>query len=379
MYVLGLMSGTSADGVDASLVEFTGNPDRPKWKLINSTYINYPSELKQAIVDFGQGSQLTSAAFLELSESITEFYALAAKDCDPSGLAPIAGCHGQTVFHRPPNQLKRGVSLQMLNAPLLAIILNRDVVFDFRSKDLALGGHGAPLVPLLDAALLGRTSSWRGVLNLGGIANISLIPPNCGPDKHANVLGWDIGPGNSLIDLAVQKITNGKLNFDCNGLLALGGSPDIDAIKKWLQEPFFNEIPPKSTGRELFGRKDLERRLNEMGCEDIKDKISTLTVFTAALISQDLDNLYQRKRIKPIELVVSGGGSKNPALLQEIISRCRGMKVFTSKEVGIPVQARESLTFALLAWWNLLNKTGSTFNTTGLSKPIVLGVKVTPN
>ncbi|KGG13295.1 MULTISPECIES: anhydro-N-acetylmuramic acid kinase [Prochlorococcus] len=379
MYVLGLMSGTSADGVDASLVEFKGNPYRPKWRLVNSTYTPYSLNLREEIINCGQGLKLNSQRWLELAESITEFHALAARTCDPKGKAVIVGGHGQTVFHRPPCSSKRGASLQLLQAPLLATLLHKPVIYDFRAKDLALGGEGAPLVPLADKALLGRGLGWRGVLNIGGIANISLIPPRFGPDRDFPVLGWDCGPGNTLIDLAVQTVCRGKLTFDCNGLIASKGSPDLYLIEKWLEEPFFKKIPPKSTGRETFGLEDLDRRLTEMSQMTSNDLIATLTVFSACVIAQDLRSLYNTKSILPIELFVAGGGAKNPFLMREIASRCHGIKVQTIDLIGIPVVAREAIAFALLAWWNVLNTPGSSSLTTGVSRPVVLGTKATPN
>ncbi len=378
MYVLGLMSGTSADGVDAALVHFSGNPNRPKWKLVNSISHEYPSDLRAAILDCGQGSALNSQEWLELAEAITEFHAHAALACDPKGDALIVGCHGQTVFHKPPKTGIRGASLQILQGPLLATLLNKLVVYDFRAKDLALGGQGAPLAPLLDAALIGRCLGWRAILNLGGIANISLIPPKVGSEKNSSVLGWDCGPANSLIDLAVQNHSDGEYNCDQDGLFAFNGVPNFQAINRWLEEPFFQTPPPKSTGREQFGRFDLDQRLKEIQPIAFNDLVSTLTVFSACVIAQDLDNLYQSKLIKPLELLIAGGGAKNPALFQEIVVRCRGIRVASITEIGLPSQYREAVSFALLAWWHILNKPGSSKAITGVSRPVILGTKATP-
>ena len=142
----------------------------------------------------------------------------------------------------------RGASLQLLQAPLMAQLLNRPVIHDFRSADLAVGGHGAPLAPALDAAIFGRLGGWRGVLNLGGIANISLIPPRCGFDRFSSVIGWDCGPANTFIDFAVQKISKGQLSFDQDGLIAARGSPDEGRIELWLKATFFQLLPQKSNG-----------------------------------------------------------------------------------------------------------------------------------
>jgi anhydro-N-acetylmuramic acid kinase len=217
MKVLGLMSGTSADGIDAVLVEFGGRPARPRWRILASCAHPYPAPLRAQLVELGQGKACTAAQLLDLAEAVTEAQALAARACDPRSEAVLVGCHGQTVWHRPPAGGQRGASWQLLQGPLLAGLLERPVVFDFRSADLALGGEGAPLVPATDEALLGRTGGWRAVLNLGGIANLTLLPPACGPERHRPVLGWDCGPANTLIDLAVERFSEGRQRYDAAG------------------------------------------------------------------------------------------------------------------------------------------------------------------
>ena len=224
MRVLGLMSGTSVDGIDGILVDFKGNPSRPKWKIINTVSFEYPSSTRQKILQIAQGLKINSKDWLELAEEITELNACAARKCDPFSTAEVVGCHGQTLFHRSADRSKRGGSLQILLGPLLANILDQCVIHDFRSKDIASGGQGAPLVALVDEALVGRIGGWRGVLNLGGIANLTIIPPRNGIDKNCECLGWDCGPANSLIDLAIQENADSYLLFDKNGSLASQGS-----------------------------------------------------------------------------------------------------------------------------------------------------------
>jgi anhydro-N-acetylmuramic acid kinase len=223
MLCLGLMSGTSADGVDAVLADFRGRAERPDWQLIRHQHCPYPEGLQQQLVAAGQGTPLTAGAWLELAEAITEAQATAARACDPDGRAALVGCHGQTLWHRPPANGRRGASWQVLQGPLLARLLERPVVYDFRAADLALGGQGAPLVPRADAALLGAIDGWRALLNLGGIANLTLIPPRCGPDRNAPVRGWDCGPANTLIDLAMQRFSEGRIRFDQDGRTAAAG------------------------------------------------------------------------------------------------------------------------------------------------------------
>jgi len=377
MWVLGLMSGTSADGVDAVLARFRGSPRRPRWQVVHSTSVPYPDDLRDRLIRCGQGRPLAAAALLDLVEELTEIQAQAARACDPRGLAEVAGCHGQTLWHRPPEPGRRGASWQALMGPLLAERLQCPVVFDFRAADLALGGHGAPLVPATDAALLGGIGGWRAVLNLGGIANLTLIPPSQGPDRHAPVRGWDCGPANTLIDLAVHQFSEGRLRFDEAGRWAREGRIAEEVIAHWLQEPYLRQSPPKSTGRECFGAEDLRQRLAALRAWQSRftpaDALATLTAFSAAAVAQDL-----RRGPPPLELLVAGGGTRNGFLLEQLRQRCRGMVVRPLAELGIGDLEREALAFALLAWWHVLGHPGSLPAVTGASGAAVLGVRATP-
>ena len=383
MRVLGLMSGTSADGVDAVLVDLSGSAEHPHWTLLRSASLDYPASTRQLILAVGQGEAKTASTLLNLSETITKIQAAAARQCDPEGQAQLVGCHGQTLWHRPPEDaetgaLQPGASWQMLQAPLLAQLLKRPVIFDFRAADLALGGQGAPLVPKADAALLGRTKGWRALLNLGGIANLTLIPPDAGPDRLQPVRGWDCGPANSLIDLAMEQFSEGKESCDESGRLAETGQCDEALILRWLAEPYFQLSPPKSTGRELFGRADLTRRLQEMQGQAIADQIATLTAFSAAVVAQDLQQLSNQNHPLPIELLVAGGGSQNLTLMRELTKRCRGLRLRRSDELRLPSQSREAMVFALLAWWHHLGYPGNAPAITGAEHEAVLGVRVNP-
>ncbi len=372
------MSGTSADGIDAVLVEFKGDPAKPKWKILNTVSCEYPSSTRKKIIKVGQGLKINSKDWLELAEEITELNASAARTCDPDSVADVVGCHGQTVFHRSVKNSQKGGSLQILLGPLLANMLNQIVIYDFRSKDLASGGHGAPLVALVDESLIGRLYGWRGILNLGGIANLTIIPPKTGIHKTSDCLGWDCGPANSLIDLAIQETNNSLFKFDQNGSIASLGIPKLNFIEKWLKEPFFHLEPPRSTGREQFGFQDLQKRKKELGDITKEDLISTLTTFTASIIAQDLDNLFRVKKIHLIELLVAGGGAKNLFLMKQLQKQCCGISVRQINEIGIPSQYREALVFATLSWWHVLGRKINPKFITGASKSILYGVRVDP-
>ncbi len=373
MKVLGLMSGTSADGVDAVLASFSGRPQRPRCKLHAHHFHAYPADLQRRLIAVGQGRPQAAAELLELAEAVTEQQALAARACDPQGQAALVGCHGQTLWHRPPHGERRGASWQLLQGPLLARLLGRPVVFDFRSADLALGGQGAPLVPPADQALLGRTGGWRAVLNLGGIANLTLIPPAGGPDRRRPVLGWDCGPANTLLDLAAQHFSQGRLAYDADGVWARRGRSDEALIQRWLGEPYFQSPPPKSTGRELFGQRDLERRLLELGQRDPADALATLTGFSAAVVAHELGHGPQA-----LELLVAGGGCRNGLLMEQLRRRCLGLIVRPLAELGIADAEREALAFALLAWWHSRGHRGSLPSVTGAQRAAVLGLCARP-
>ena len=381
MRVLGLMSGTSADGVDAVLASFSGQPSRPSWRILERSALPYQPQLREALVAAGQGQPLTASAVLELAEALTEVHVLAAQRCDPKHAAQLVGCHGQTLWHRPPTAQRQGASWQLLRAPALAQRLKTPVVFDFRAADLALGGQGAPLVPATDAALLPQIGGWRALVNLGGIANLTLLPPSRGPEAKSPVLGWDCGPANTLLDLAAHQFSGGAFSCDANGAWARQGQPDEDLIQRWLQEPYIQQAPPKSTGRELFGRADLAQRLAAMQTRSQEpnqqpnpaNALATLTAFSAAVIGQDLG------KGPPVqELLVAGGGCRNGLLMEELQRRCRGTRVRPLAELGIGDSDREALAFALLAWWHALGHPGNLPSVTGSSRPAVLGVCVNP-
>ena len=373
MRVLGLMSGTSADGVDAVLASFSGPIRRPRWQIHSRASLPYPEALRAQIVAVGQGQPTTAAELLELGEALTEVQAQAALACDPEGSAQRVGCHGQTLWHRPPSGERAGNSWQLLHAQRLALRLRTPVVFDFRAADLALGGQGAPLVPAADAALLPPIGGWRALLNLGGIANLTLLPPRSGPDRQAAVLGWDCGPANSLLDLAVQHFSQGERSFDAGGAWAAEGQADEALITRWLQEPYFQSQPPKSTGRELFGAADLQRRLEQLNPLQPADALATLTAFTAAVVAQDL-----RQAPPALELLVAGGGARNATLMRELRRRCRGLRLRPLAELGIADSDREALAFALLAWWHGLGASGSLTSVTGACQSSVLGLCAEP-
>ena len=254
------------------------------------------------------------------------------------------------------------------------------MVCDFRSADLARGGHGAPLVPLTDAALVPAIGGWRGLLNLGGIANLTLLPPATGPDQDQAIRGWDCGPANSLLDLAVAHFSAGKQTYDQGGAWALQGQVNEALVQHWLQEPYFQQPAPKSTGREQFGQADLQRRLEQLqqSCsagETLKaaDALASLSALTAAVVAADL-----ARGPAVLELLVAGGGCRNGAVMHQLRHRCRGLWLRPLDAIGIDPQQREALAFALLAWWRQLGVDAGRPSVTGAPRRGSLGVLVSP-
>ncbi|MDY6807048.1 MAG: anhydro-N-acetylmuramic acid kinase, partial [Cyanobacteriota bacterium] len=258
--VIGLISGTSVDGIDAVLTNITATDTELAVELLAGETILYPEELRSQILAVAGGAAVSMAELAELDEAIAVEFAKAALTINVSyDKAKLIGSHGQTVYHRPPekaNKLGLGYSIQLGRGATIAQLTDIPTVSNFRAADIAAGGHGAPLVSKVDAYLLSDKKSDRCVQNLGGIGNLTYLPArdNFSLEWCDRIVGWDTGPANSLLDLAVQKLSGGKQTYDKNGEWAASGSPCQELVEKWLQQDFFLKQPPKSTGRELFGR-----------------------------------------------------------------------------------------------------------------------------
>ena len=267
MKVIGLISGTSVDGIDAALVEINGRDSDLHLELLQGATYPYPAKLKEQILAVCHGHPLSVEELAQLDDAIATHFALAAKSIQSENLqAELIGSHGQTVFHRPPildrgnNRdqtnlnfpAKIGYSLQLGRGAVIANLTNIPTVNNFRAADIAAGGEGAPLVSKVDACLLAHPSKHRAVQNIGGIGNVTYLPPTHELDWEQQVCGWDTGPGNALIDLAVQQLTDGRQTYDQDGSWSASGTPCTKLVEKWLEHDFFWQPPPKSTGRELF-------------------------------------------------------------------------------------------------------------------------------
>ena len=380
MKVVGVMSGTSLDGLDLVLVELQGSrPADFSWRFLASDSLPYSSSQRERI----DGSIRTgsAAALCGLHADLGEWIGQAVLDflgqheMDPDEVR-LVGSHGQTVWHTPPDAATgaRGATLQLGDPATIAHRTGIDVISDFRSRDMAAGGHGAPLVPWLDALMFRREDGPRCLQNIGGMANVTWVPAE--GESEAPV-AFDSGPGNALIDAAVRLMTAERMSYDQDGELAEAGVVDEGLLRHLLQDDYLDQPPPKSTGRERYGTGVVERLAAERGLTPgveagWADLIATLTEFTAASIADG----YQRW-IAPRpygEVVVSGGGAKNRSLIRRLRDRLPGVPFQEAAEVfGFDPDFKEAVAFAVLAWAHHWGVAGNLPAATGAEESVVLG------
>ena len=376
MNVVGLMSGTSLDGIDAALIEIgdgKGGGDAVAWRLIAFDTLPYPrdrrEEIHAAILE-GDAAHLS-----RVHARLGEWFAEAVlRVCRAAGVSlrdvDLVGSHGQTVWHQPPREGERGSTLQLGCPATIAERTGIDVVSDFRARDMAAGGEGAPLVPWVDR-LLFQTDHVRILQNIGGMANLTRLPPS---GTEEPLVAFDTGPGNALIDTAVELATNGEYTFDAEGAWARLGTIDDALLADLLADPYFRRPPPKSTGREAFGRTYVQTLIERSRPADRQawaDFIATLTALTAATIADAV-----RRWADPGprgEVLVSGGGGRNPALVDMLRARLDPVPVRTGDALGFPPEAKEAIAFAVLAWAHLTGRDGNVPEVTGASGARVLG------
>jgi anhydro-N-acetylmuramic acid kinase len=367
------MSGTSVDGIDAALVEITGDGLDLEVHLLQGATYPYPSHLRQQILNVCAGQPLSMLELATLDDAIAAEFATAARTIQIGHPpAKIIGSHGQTVFHRPPDH-NLGYTLQLGRGALIAHLTGTTTINNFRVADMAAGGQGAPLVPKIDACLLSHPTLHRCIQNIGGIGNVAYLPSRNVPDWETLVCGWDTGPGNVLLDLAVQHLTQGKQTYDEDGRWARQGKPCEALVQSWLTHEFFQFPPPKSTGRELFSPSYLETCWQAAQPYHLSsaDWLATLTEFTVASI---VDNYTQFLPQMPDQVLVGGGGGRNSYLKERL--QCRlGEKcqVLTTDDVGLNSDFKEAIAFAVLAYWRLNEFPGNLPHVTGARREMLLG------
>lgn len=355
---VGLMSGTSLDGIDAVLAEIgPGNQIR----LLRTRYVPYSDDLRAKLLALHspQPDEIHFAALA--ANALARLYAEAVgallEGIDPAIIRAI-GCHGQTLRHRPAD----GYTTQIGNAPLLAELTGIAVVSDFRSRDIAAGGQGAPLVPAFHARVLAHPEIHRVIANVGGIANITDLPPN------GTIRGWDTGPGNMLMDAWIHRHQGSR--YDRDGSWAAEGSVDAELLQALLRQPYLQQRPPKSAGREQFNLENLDATLAGLGRTLEPDTVqATLLEHTAVTLS---DAVKQECRGAQ-ELYVCGGGAHNGALMRRMAALLPHLRVTTTADLGIDPDWVEALAFAWLARQTMHGEAGNLPAVTGARGERILG------
>ena len=379
-WIVGLMTGTSGDGVDAALVEFTGPTGASRPRLAAYRETPFDPSLRSEILEVCASESLPLERLMALDAELGERYARAVSELleqaqlRPRDVAAI-GSHGQTVRHLPRARERAARTLQIGSAAILAERTGIAVVSDFRSRDTAAGGEGAPLVPIADAWLFRSAEESRVLLNLGGMANLTWLPRGSG---ESGVIAFDTGPGNALLDALAARRSGGRERFDPGGAFAAGGRADEGLLGELMADPFFAQPPPRSTGRERFGgglAARLAERSRALGLSEA-DAERTAVELTAASVGDALARF-----VTPLGAVdavyASGGGVRNATLMAALAPRVAPARLSALEALGVPSPAKEAMAFAMLAHLTLLGAPGNLPAATGARRPAVLG-HVTP-
>jgi anhydro-N-acetylmuramic acid kinase len=395
LIVAGIMSGTSADGIEVALVRIieaggasharrsrSGKTARPqdsfevRMRLLGHASSPYPTAVREAVLSAMNAPAASVGDLARLNFLLGELYADAvlASQRKFRVRAELVGCHGQTLFHQGDRQRYLGrpvaVTWQTGESALIAARVGVPVVSDFRPADMAAGGKGAPLVPYLDYLLYRDARIGRIVQNIGGIANLSAIPAGAGAGK---VTAFDTGPGNMVIDAVMERLLHKP--FDRNGQVAASGQVLEKVLDRLLHEKFFQKKPPKTAGREEFGREFARAFISRCGRAPKEDIVATATALTARSIAAAISKFVLRGNRTYRELVVSGGGAKNATLLAMLANEVKplGLSLRLSDEFGLPAAAKEAAAFALLAYQTWHGRPSNVPSATGARRPVILG------
>jgi anhydro-N-acetylmuramic acid kinase len=381
--VAGVMSGTSADGIDVALVRIQGRGFRSRLELLAHYEFPYPADVRRAVLAAMNAASATAADLSRLNFFLGELYANAVRVAQRRARleCELIGCHGQTIYHqggvRPFLGHRIACTWQTGEAAVVAAKLGVPVIADFRPADIAAGGKGAPLVPFLDYVLYRHRRYGRIVQNLGGIGNLTAIPPRASPEQ---VVAFDTGPGNMVIDAVTERLF-GK-PYDRNGRLAARGEPIERVVRELLRHPFFRQRPPKTAGREQFGREFVRNFLRLCRRADEHDIIATAAALTARSIGAAVRNFVlpllpvdEPRPARFREFVVSGGGTRNLTLMRMIREELAPLKmrVRTTDDFGLPSEAKEATAFALLAYQTWRRLPSNVPSATGAQRPAILG------
>jgi len=372
-YVIGLMSGTSCDGIDAALCRIRGTGPGLSLKLVRHMAFPYPTALRTRLLNAHMSVHDICLLNMELGERFALAVSEIMKVADAESIkVDFVASHGHTVAHIPPRGDRASGTMQIGEPAVIAERTGLHVISDFRPRDMAAGGQGAPLVPYADWVLYSRQDRTLVCLNIGGIANFTVVTP-----EFEQVFAFDSGPGNIAIDGAVWMLTRGRLHMDEDGVAAAGGTIIEEFLEYLLAHPYFEREPPKSTGREEFGIEAyLQDGLANRRNLPYMDLVATVTAAVSYSIVRAF-NWYIKPKHEVFRIVVSGGGAKNKTLVEWIARGLPDVKVRTSDRYGIPSTAREAIAFAVLGNETICGTPANVPGATGATHRVVLG-KITP-
>ncbi len=378
MIVVGLMSGTSADGIEAVVVSLRGAPPRLDWKLLTHISFAFSAALREQIFAAFRPVTGTVDRLCRLNFDLGEAFANAAfAVIDAARLKPdniaLIGSHGQTVWHEPPTAHTPGATLQIGSAAVIAERTGITTISNLRARDVAAGGHGAPVVSFLDWLLFRHPTRARAIHNIGGIGNVTFLPPLA---SSQDAIAFDTGPGNMLIDYCAARATAGAQSFDRDGELAARGRVSQPLLDELMAHPYLRLPPPKTTGRELFGAQfgiEVWKRGQELKLTDT-DIVATATAFTAESIARAYRDFAP---VRVDEIYLAGGGALNPTLVEMIRARVSPIEIHQHEELGLPASAKEAVAFAVLAYETFHGRTGNLPSCTGAHHAVVMG-DITP-
>ena len=379
---IGLMSGTSTDGVSAALVRLRPTPSGYRHQLVAHATIPYRTALRAKLLRAAEGDPLPAAVLSELNAELGERFAAAAiaiarRAGSPLERIDVIGSHGHTIFHGPPGsgRSRPPSTLQIGEPAVIAARTGITTVADFRPADVALGGQGAPLVPYVHWLLLTHRRRGRAVHNIGGIANLTYLPPGA---RLGDVLAFDTGPGNMVIDAVMERQTKDRRRFDRGGAVAAAGAAHESTLAALLAHPYFRRRPPKSTGREQFGTAFVDELMRRARRARLRpaDVVATATALTARSMAYAYERfVLPRGRLD--EIYVAGGGALNHTLLRLLHECLPQVRIAPLDALGIPSMAIEPISFAVLACEALRARPSNVPGVTGARRPAILG-KIAP-
>ena len=369
---IGMISGTSLDGVDVAVCHIDGHAQDARIEVLAFDTIPYAGVVRQELLDLYEDSSNAVARLSSMNVVVGEAFANAALQVLEANNLPatdvvLVGSHGQTVWHQPEAEgdLMVPSTLQIGDGSRIAAALNTTVVSDFRVADMSVGGQGAPLAPYLDWAIFGDAKLNRCIQNIGGIGNVTWVPATA---SVSEVIAFDTGPGNMLIDALVSRLSNGTQTFDQGGEIGLNGSINYDLLNSLMSDPYLDDAPPKTTGREYYGSAMVERILDQHPLD--ANLITTVTAYTAHSIA----DAYRRWLPDlPDEVYVNGGGARNPLLMRMIADALDGIPVRTTDDLGISADAKEAILFALMAHDSVAGYPTNIPGATGAKRAVALG------